>query len=112
MALAYISLGLGFLGLFLPVLPTVPFVLLSAFAASRSSEALDAWLRQHRAFGPMIANWERNGSVSRRAKWLATLMMGISAIVLILFSPQPWIALLGCVVMMIVDVWLWRRPEM
>ena len=69
--LAYVSLGLGFVGIFVPGLPTVPFVLLSAFAAARGSERLHARLLAHRQFGPMIRDWQRQGAVSRRAKRLA-----------------------------------------
>ena len=56
--LAYASLGLGFIGIFVPVLPTVPFILLSAFAAARGSERLHRRLLEHRLFGPMIRDWE------------------------------------------------------
>ncbi|WP_395058136.1 YbaN family protein [Polaromonas sp.] len=110
-ALALTSLVLGIVGLFLPVLPTVPFVLLSAWAAARSSPKLLAWLEAHRAFGPMLTEWRRGGVVRRRAKWLATLTMSGSALILLLTLPQRWMALAGMAVMGSVLVWLWRRPE-
>ncbi len=109
--LAYASLGLGLIGIFLPGLPTVPFVLLSAFAAARGSNRLHAWLLAHRQFGPMIRDWQRHGAVSRRAKRLAIAMMAISALLMLVFIPNRWLALPGIVVMAIVGVWLWRRPE-
>ena len=109
--LAYASLGLGFIGIFLPGLPTVPFVLLSAFAAARGSERLHAWLLAHRQFGPVIRDWQAHGAVSRRAKRLAVAMMALSAIVMLVFMPDRWMALPGIAVMAIVAVWLWRRPE-
>ncbi|WP_313918950.1 YbaN family protein [Tahibacter sp.] len=67
MALAVVALALGVAGFFLPVLPTVPFVLLAAFAAARGSERLHAWMRNHASFGPMLRDWEREGAVSLRA---------------------------------------------
>ena len=109
--LAYASLGLGLVGIFLPGLPTVPFVLLSAFAAARGSERLHAWLLAHRQFGPMIRDWQANGAVSRRAKRLAVAMMAFSGVVMLLFMPDRWMALPGIAVMAIVALWLWRRPE-
>ena len=109
--LAYASLGLGLIGIFLPGLPTVPFVLLSAFAAARGSNRLHAWLLAHRQFGPMIRDWQRHGAVSRRAKRLAIAMMAISALLMLVLIPNRWLALPGIVVMAVVGVWLWRRPE-
>ncbi len=109
--LALTSLMLGIVGLFLPVLPTVPFILLSAWAAARSSPRLLAWLEAHNAFGPMLTEWRRGGVVRRRAKWLATLTMIGSAIIMLLTLPQRWVALVAIVVMACVLVWLWRRPE-
>lgn len=109
--LAYASLGLGLIGIFVPGLPTVPFVLLSAFAAARGSERLHAWLLSHQRFGPAIRDWQAQGAVSRQAKWLATAMMALSGGVMLLLMPNRWWALPGIVVMALVAVWLWRRPE-
>lgn len=109
--LAIVSLVLGLIGLFLPVLPTVPFILLSAWAAARSSPRLLTWLEAHPAFGPMLSDWRRGGVVSRRAKWLATLTMGASAVFMLLTFPKRWLAMLLITVMACVLVWLWRRPE-
>lgn len=109
--LAYVSLGLGFVGIFVPGLPTVPFVLLSAFAAARGSERLHARLLAHRQFGPMIRDWQTQGAVSRRAKRLAIAMMALSGVLMLLFMPNRWLALPGIVAMAIVGTWLWRRPE-
>lgn len=109
--LAYASLGLGLVGIVLPGLPTVPFVLLAAFAAARGSQRLHAWLLAHRQFGPVIRDWEAQGAVSRRAKRLATLMMAACAAVMFLTAPAIWMAATGTAIMAVVAAWLWRRPE-
>ena len=109
--LAYASLGLGIVGIVVPGLPTVPFVLLAAFAAARGSRRLHDWLLAHRRFGPMIRDWEREGAVSRRAKRLATGMMALSAAVMFLTAPKWWMAATGTAIMACVALWLWRRPE-
>jgi uncharacterized membrane protein YbaN (DUF454 family) len=111
LALAVLSLALGVIGIFLPVLPTVPFILLSAWAAARSSPRLLAWLENHTAFGPMLSEWRRGGVVRRRAKWTATAVMSASAALMFLLVPSRWIALLAIGCMACVLVWLWRRPE-
>ncbi|MCR6663242.1 MAG: YbaN family protein [Luteimonas sp.] len=109
--LAYLSLGLGFIGIFLPGLPTVPFILLAAFAAARGSEKLHRWLLAHRRFGPMIRDWQAHGAVSRRSKWLATLMMSLCAVIMFLTAPRWWMAATGTSIMLVVGTWLWFRPE-
>lgn len=109
--LAYASLGLGIVGIVVPGLPTVPFVLLSAFAAARGSERLHARLLAHRQFGPMIRDWQAHGAVSRRAKWLAVSMMSVCAAIMFLTSPKLWMAMTGSSIMAVVAIWLWRRPE-
>ena len=109
--LAWAALALGLVGVVVPGLPTVPFVLLSAYAAARGSSRLHAWLLEHRRFGPMIRDWQSQGAVSRRAKWLATAMMAFAAVVMFLTAPQWWMAATGTAIMAVTDAWLWTRPE-
>ena len=94
--LAYASLALGVIGIVVPGLPTVPFVLLSAFAAARGSQRLHARLLADRRFGPMIRDWQAQGAVGRRAKWLATTMMSACAVVMFLTAPKLWMAARAC----------------
>jgi uncharacterized membrane protein YbaN (DUF454 family) len=109
--LAWASLGLGLLGIVVPGLPTVPFVLLSAFAAARGSRRLHRWLLAHAHFGPMILDWQQHGAVSRRAKVTASVAMALSASAMLVFAPRLWMALPPIACMGIVAMWLWRRPE-
>lgn len=109
--LAWTSLALGIIGAFLPVMPTVPFVLLSAFAATRGSDRLRTWLVAHPKFGRAILDWEQNGAVSRQAKQLAIGMMCVSSVSMAIFAPRWWMAAIGIAVMALVSLWLWRRPE-
>lgn len=109
--LAWLALGLGVVGIVVPGLPTVPFVLLSAYAAGRGSQRLHAWLLAHRQFGPVIRDWQAHGAVGRRAKWLATGMMAAAAAIMFLVAPRWWMAAAGAATMAVVDLWLWSRPE-
>ncbi len=111
LGLALLFLLLGIIGIFLPVLPTTPFILLSAWAAARSSPRLLGWLEDHTAFGPMIRDWRRGGVVRRRSKWMATSVMAASGAYLLLSSHPSWAAWLAIACMSTVAVWLWRRPE-
>ena len=73
--LGYTSLGLGFAGVFLPLVPTTPFILLSAFCFSRSSDRLHRWLLAHPTFGSLLLDWERGGAIRPRAKACSILLM-------------------------------------
>lgn len=110
-ALAVLSIALGLVGIVLPGLPTVPFLLLAAWAGSHGWPALEQWLLAHPRFGPPIRRWREHGAVPRRAKWAASLMMTVSAAVLLL-SPLPLAVKLGVPALMAgVAAWLWRRPD-
>lgn len=111
LALAVLSLVLGIVGLFLPMLPTVPFLLLAAWAAGHSSPRLSRWLENHPRLGPPISDWRRAGLVSRRAKWAATVAMAASATASLLLLRAHWAAVAAVAVMACVLAWLWRRPE-
>lgn len=114
--LAYASLGLGLLGMFLPVLPTVPFILLAAFAAARGSQRLHHRLLADPRLGPMIRDWQAGRTIRRRAKWMATWTMFASTLVLVAVvlatgSGRWWVVALPVACMAAVATWLWRRPE-
>jgi len=112
LGLALFFLLLGAVGIFLPVLPTTPFILLAAWAAARSSPRLLAWLQDHTIFGPMIRDWRQGGVVRRRAKWMATAVMAASGVYLLGWSGAPrWAAISAIACMSAVALWLWRCPE-
>ena len=73
------SLVLGVLGIFLPLLPTTPFVLLAGFCFARGSPRWEAWLLNHARFGPMVRNWRARHVIPLRAKQLAWTMMTIGS---------------------------------
>src|SRR3546814_19495393 len=73
--LAYTSLAIGLIAIIVPGLPTTGFILLAAWAATRSSPRLSTWLENHRLFGPMLHNWRNGKVIPRRAKVGATASM-------------------------------------
>lgn len=111
LALALVSLAAGIVGVFLPVVPTVPFVLLAAWAAARSSPRLSRWMEEHPRMGPYIRDWRAGGVVPRKAKWMATAVMtGSAAAMLVVVGPR-WYVWTAVAVMAAVLAWLWQRPE-
>ncbi len=110
-ALALSSVALGLLGVVLPGLPTVPFLLLGAWAAGKGWPRFEAWLLAHPRWGLTIRRWRDHGAVPRRAKWAASLMMLASTVVLALSAIPLWLKLSVPVLLLTVATWLWRRPE-
>lgn len=78
-AAAALLFALGVLGVFLPLLPTTPFMLAAVALASRGSPRFAAWIRANRYAGPAIVNWEREGALTLRAKITALAMIAASA---------------------------------
>jgi len=78
-----VSLALAALGVVLPGLPTTPFVLLAAACYAKASPRLHRWMLNHRWMGPMLRDWERDRSLTRRSKVIAVgsmlLMVSVSA---------------------------------
>ena len=66
--LGAVSLGLGVAGMFLPVLPTTPFLLLTAWCWMKGSPRLHAWLMAHPKLGPYIRDFQEHKCISRRVK--------------------------------------------
>ena len=95
-----ISLGLGILGAFLPLLPTTPFILLSAALFAKSSDRLHHYLLEHKIFGPMIRDYNENKSISLKTKVISLSTMWASILYATFFvaSGKIWLqALLLCI---------------
>jgi hypothetical protein len=73
--LGFVFLGLGLVGVFLPLLPTTPFVLLAAACFAQSSERMHRWILANETFGPMVRDWEQKRCVSCRVKAIAIASM-------------------------------------
>ncbi len=110
-AAGWLSLSLGVIGIFLPLLPTTPFILLAAYCFSKSSQRLHHWLLQQPQLGPMIQNWEQHGSISKRAKFAATVAISlVFSITLVVLTVG--VALKGVLVGIASGVlcFIWTRP--
>lgn len=88
-ALAGISFALAVLGMFLPLLPTTPFLLLAAWAAARGSPRFARWLHDHPRFGPMITAWQCERAIPRSAKGAALALLSLSWGILFLIGAKP-----------------------
>jgi hypothetical protein len=107
----FVSLGLGIVGIALPLLPTTPFVILAAFCFARSSPRLHSWLANHPRFGPAIRDWARSGAIHPKAKRLALGMMaGAFALSLATGLPTYALALQG-LALIGAGAFVWTRPD-
>lgn len=110
LALGWASLGLGALGVLLPLLPTTPFLLLAAYAFSRGSERLHAWLLNHRVFGPPTENWRRHRAISTGAKRTALAAMALILAISVVADVPAWALAVQAVILTGVAIFLLTRP--
>jgi uncharacterized membrane protein YbaN (DUF454 family) len=108
--LAYISLGIGLIAIVVPGLPTTEFILLAAWAATKSSPRLSAWLENHRLFGSILRNWRNGKVIARRAKVSATVSMLLCAGLMLVMLDHGWPIYLAIAGMSLGNLWIWSRP--
>jgi uncharacterized membrane protein YbaN (DUF454 family) len=105
-----VSLALGAIGVFLPLLPTTPFVLVSAIAFAKSSDRLHLWLVDHDVFGPLIANWREHGAISRRTKVISVLSMIAILVISALLAVPTHVIVIQAIVLSCSAVFILTRP--
>jgi hypothetical protein len=106
----FLAVALGVIGVVLPLLPTVPFMILAAYCFARSSPRFEAMLLENPSFGPHIVRWRDHGAISRRGKQAATLGFIVSAGLGLAFAPWPYL-LVPPLAGLIGGAWIWRRPD-
>ncbi|HEX2829004.1 MAG TPA: YbaN family protein [Burkholderiales bacterium] len=108
--LAYVCVGLGAAGVVLPLLPTTPFLIVAAWAASRGSPRLDAWLHGHPRFGPSLCAWRDERAVPTRAKVIACTLMLMSWLIMLFVTSSPWVPAITGVLFLCVGTYVCTRP--
>lgn len=113
-AVGALSLVLGIIGIFLPVMPTAPFVLLTAACWAKASPRLHRKLLEHPHTGPILRAWEERGAIPRLGKWMGTLGMAFSCIgvsITLAHTPHWWLAAVMSVTCVLIAGWMWSRPD-
>ena len=106
------AVGLAFLGLFLPLLPTTPFLLLAAFCFSRGSARLHRWLLEHQTMGPIIQDWNERRVIRPRTKAVAAITVVLLLIPAALFgSFHPALKVASALAGAGVIAMIWRQPS-
>ena len=107
-----VSLGFAIAGIFLPVLPTTPLVLLAATCFARSYRPFHEWLIAHRLFGPILREWHEHRSIPYRTKLFAIGMMaGALTVSIVFFIDPPWLKAALAVFGMALGVYMYRLPS-
>lgn len=88
--LGLISLVLGILGAFVPVLPTTPLLLLAAFLFLRSNPRLYDWLMNHPKMGPYISNFTKHKAIPLRVKVVAVSTLWLTLLYCAIFVAEHW----------------------
>lgn len=105
-----VALLLGLAGIFLPVLPTTPFILLAATCFAKSSPRFHAWLLARPVAGPIIREWQQYRAMPRKAKRAGYLLMALSFGTSILIMDSPWHRLMLAGLGIVLAYFLWRVP--
>ena len=105
------AVAIGLIGIVVPLLPTVPFMILAAFCFSRSSDRWHNWLVHHPVYGPHIRDWRERGAIRTKAKRLATAMILAAFGISILLGVRPAILFIQALVLCVVMIFIWTRPS-
>lgn len=109
--LAYLFLALAIIGVVLPGLPTVPFLLLTAWFAAKGSKRLHRWLYAHPHLGKLLIDWEQQGAVSRASKVTAVVLLSLSWGIMYWRTDNMGLMVGLAVLFVVIIIFLLTRPE-
>ena len=102
--LGWTCVGLAFVGIFVPGIPTTPFLIVALWAFAQSSKKFHAWLLNHKRFGPILQNWESHKVVPKNAKILMVILQ-IFAVIMIQYSLSNAFITVGLAVLLFFVAW-------
>ena len=103
---------LGVFGIFLPLLPTTPFMLLAAACFARSSERFYHAIKNHRSIGPIVTEWEEHRSMPRKIKKRVMVLVVVTfAITTLFFAQDTWLRVVLIITALALLVFLHRIPS-
>lgn len=112
LAMGWSMVAIGVVGVFLPVLPTTPFMILAAAIFARSSPRFEQWLLDHPRYGKPLLDWRRQGAISRPAKIASVSLMSVSYIIIWLAGPPMlWLKVSLGLVLLACAVFVLTRPR-
>lgn len=110
LGIGYAALGLGAVGIVLPLLPTTPFLLVAAWAFAKGSPAVERWLYRHPRFGPFLCEWRDRRAIPLRGKAAALLGLAVSWALIYRTAESAAVPLAAGAVMLAVALYVATRP--
>jgi uncharacterized membrane protein YbaN (DUF454 family) len=105
-----LALLVGIIGIFLPLLPTTPFLILAAICFQTGSEKFHTWLMNHKIFGPPILDWQKRKVIRTKYKILATSMMALSGVMIVIREIIPlWLKVAYFVFTAFMLTYIWKQ---
>ena len=105
-----VSVGLGIIGIALPIMPTVPFLILAAWCFGKSNPAFEQRLLNHPQYGKHIRLWRERGAIARIGKIGATFAFACSVGLGLWLMAWPW-SLIPAAIAVFTLSWIWTRPD-
>lgn len=105
-----IAVGLAAIGAFLPIMPTVPFLLVAVFCFARSNPAWEQKILDHPHWGPQVLDWRERRAINRRAKTMALGAMSVGAVFTWYTLGDPWYWI-SIAILVVAGGWIWTRNE-
>ena len=106
----WLAIALGTLGVFLPLLPTTPFILLAAWCFARSSPRFHYWLLHRSWFGGYLRHWNAHRALPPKAKGRAMVMIIITFALSLWLVNIVWVRVLLLVILCALLIFMWRLP--
>jgi len=111
LSLGWACVGLAFIGIFVPGIPTTPFLIVALWAFAQSSKKFHAWLLNHKRFGPILQNWESHRVVPRKAKTLMVILQIFAVIMFHLSIQNIYLTGILAITLIIVARWVLTFPS-
>ena len=107
----WLCVAIGMVGIVLPLLPTTPFLLVAAWAFTRSSERARRWLLEHPRFGPAVTAWREERAIPRKAKIIAIFSLLASLAIALGAGLPPWALAIQVTALTVVSAFILSRPD-
>lgn len=111
LGIGWLATGCAVIGAFLPILPTVPFLLVALWAFGRSSERMRERLLADPVFGPDIRRWQERGAIRRGAKVLSVAAMSASVVISLALGVPVRAVAIQATILVMVALFILTRPE-